>query len=376
MAIEDIYASLGLSPQATSSNDISNFNNTVLASDSWNIAAKALGGTNFDMRTWSPTTQGVVSFGKNFLAGILGQSARNNAADQLASVASIFPQLQNDPANTIAPEGVDPNAFETLRLSQSEKKQSADSSIRQALANAGIAFDPATQTVSKIQGKDGGADLQTLLADLAGAKAEEQSKNKIASAIGQKSTVAVAKDLSGTIAAIDALNRASDKVSKFPGGSGTVGGVLNYLDKFVPNSAPYQYNKDLPLLNDPLTVGLSGTSKQGTLNQMKAALTSDFGQSTDSQLATLNEAKVAMADKVTKYIETLKAAGWPETDAPAGYPSLSEIREKFEKVGRGEALTDNPFLQPPTAAKSYKASDLIAQGYTKGANGWIPPGGQ
>lgn len=110
-----IYASLGLSNPTATANDLSSFQNNVLASDPWNIAAKSLGSFQPNMSTWSPTAQIGTSFLKNFLAGAMGQYARNDATDQLNSVIQVMPQLQSDPLNVAVPEGVDESAFGTLR---------------------------------------------------------------------------------------------------------------------------------------------------------------------------------------------------------------------------------------------------------------------
>jgi len=141
--LAQIYASLGLGNPTATANDLSSFQNNVLASDPWNIAAKSLGSAQFDTRTWTPTEQVVAPFAKNFLAGILGQYARNDAADQLNKVVQVMPQLRSDPLNVALPEGVDESAFSTLRSNQVlknlETKAQQEASLQEALQKVGIA---------------------------------------------------------------------------------------------------------------------------------------------------------------------------------------------------------------------------------------------
>ena len=90
MSAEDLLGILG-------SNDLTGFNSSVLQSDPYGIASRSLGATQFDTSTWSPATTGIASFAKSFLAGLLGNYAQQNAADQLNSVIGVLPQLKSDP---------------------------------------------------------------------------------------------------------------------------------------------------------------------------------------------------------------------------------------------------------------------------------------
>jgi hypothetical protein len=141
--LSQIYASLGLASPTATANDLSAFQNNVLASNPWNIAAKSLGATQFDGRQWSPTTQVAASFGKNFLSGLLGQYARNDAADQLKTVSNLMPQLRTDPLAVQFPEGIDSSAAETLRanavIRNQEAKAVEDANLQSALQKVGLA---------------------------------------------------------------------------------------------------------------------------------------------------------------------------------------------------------------------------------------------
>ncbi len=120
---DPIYATL--SPQ-----DLMGFSNSVQASDPYGITGNALGQVQFDTRTWDPATQGIASFGKAFLSGLLQNQARSNAASQLNTVVQSLPQLGANPYGMSVPEGVDSQAFNTLRGSAILNKANAEAAGR------------------------------------------------------------------------------------------------------------------------------------------------------------------------------------------------------------------------------------------------------
>lgn len=143
--LASIYASLGLVNPTATANDLSSFQNNVLSTDPWNIAAKSLGSFQPNMSTWDSGTQIATSFGKNFLAGLMGQYARNDAADQLNKVVQVMPQLRSDPLNVAVPEGVDESAFSTLRsnsvlknLEAQAQAAQSENELRNAIKKAGL----------------------------------------------------------------------------------------------------------------------------------------------------------------------------------------------------------------------------------------------
>lgn len=246
----DIFSQLvarslgGGSSVSTGASDLNAFNQTIQASNPYGIAGKSLAAWNPNMSTWSGGTSGLVSFGKSFLAGLLGNVARNDAADQLSKVAAIFPQLQNDPAHTALPEGVDVGAGNTLKLSLMEKKQTNDDAIGRALATTlGVKYDPITGTVSPIQGAGVGKDLSTIISDVSQAK----------KAAGEKS-----------------LN--PQAVQKLAAGSSILGQLnkaKEYVDQFTKNPTTGLLGEmKIPVLGDYLSELVGGTERgfQGTRN--------------------------------------------------------------------------------------------------------------
>lgn len=95
--------------------DLLNFNNTVQATNPYGIAGQSLQSWQPNMQTWSPTEVGVTSFAKTFLSSLLGNYARQDAADQMAKVVQVLPQMAANPAAMAVPEGVDAAAFNTIK---------------------------------------------------------------------------------------------------------------------------------------------------------------------------------------------------------------------------------------------------------------------
>jgi hypothetical protein len=95
--------------------DLLNFNRQVQGNSLSGMASQAIGGWSPNMTTWSPTEQGLGSFGKTFLSALLGNYARQDASDQLSKVVSVLPQLGASPNSVAVPEGVDADAFNVLK---------------------------------------------------------------------------------------------------------------------------------------------------------------------------------------------------------------------------------------------------------------------
>lgn len=167
------------------SGDLIGFQNQVVQSDPYGLAGQSLGSWQPDMRTWDPATQGVTSFTKSFLAGLLGNYARENAASQLNSVIGVLPQLRNDPLTVTAPEGVDANAFASLKgtaiLKDYAKQQAEDEAKKPRMAQLlntilgeGVRSGDVTpeQAIAAMSSEDPAAALKTLQGDTAGVNGE------------------------------------------------------------------------------------------------------------------------------------------------------------------------------------------------------------
>ena len=125
------------------SNDLVGFANTVGQSNPFGIAGRSLGQAQFDMSTWSPATQGISSFGKAFLSGLMQNYAARDTASQLQSVVSALPALRSDPMNVAIPEGVDSGAFNVLKGTSILKNQALETqkanAITELMQKVGIA---------------------------------------------------------------------------------------------------------------------------------------------------------------------------------------------------------------------------------------------
>jgi hypothetical protein len=128
--------------------DLLNFNNSVLQRNPYGIASQSIGAWQPQMQTWSGAEQGVGSFAKSFLQGLLGNYAQQDAANQMASVVGTLPQLASNPMGAVAPEGVDQSAYNLLKGSAMLKKQMREENIKSAL---GVTDDPGIQElISKV----------------------------------------------------------------------------------------------------------------------------------------------------------------------------------------------------------------------------------
>lgn len=93
------------------------FQKTVAQNDYWRQAAAPVLSAQFDRSTWSPMQNIGVSAAQSFIGSLLNSLGANSEAKQLQSAAAILPQLYADPNSVAMPEGMDPEAFQGLRLS-------------------------------------------------------------------------------------------------------------------------------------------------------------------------------------------------------------------------------------------------------------------
>lgn len=93
------------------------FQKTVAQNDYWRQAAAPVLSAQFDRSTWTPMQNIGVSAAQSFIGSLLNSLGANSEAKQLQSAAAILPQLYQDPNSVAMPEGMDPEAFQGLRLS-------------------------------------------------------------------------------------------------------------------------------------------------------------------------------------------------------------------------------------------------------------------
>lgn len=120
MGDEALFAFLngtgGMGQTGASVDDINAFNSQIGQNDIFSQLAPAISGARFNTSTWSPGTQLGVSAGQAFLGAILQGIGQNQRANQLEKVAQVLPQLYADPNSVAVPEGVDGDAFGSLKL--------------------------------------------------------------------------------------------------------------------------------------------------------------------------------------------------------------------------------------------------------------------
>lgn len=347
----------------TPTNDITAFNQQVLAQDPFGIAGKSIDSFQPNMSSWSPVTSGITSFTKNFLSGLLGSKAQSDAADQTTQLNSVLSQLQGPNAENVQnPGGLDEGPFQTIKANEIAKRDATNADIRKAFASVGLTVNP-DGTASRMKMADG-SDVQDALTDFAAGKAKDVADAKGKTATGNRAMIGLAQDASKLIGGVAALNTAKDEVKNFYGArtfgsDSSLGAAIDWLGSLVPNTNAFQYNKDLPSLNDPVTQAIAGATKQGTLIQNKPMLTQSFGQTADSMAVTDQKTQSELASKLATYISTLEAAGWPQTDAPNGLPSLDDLRQKYDQVASGQGLT------PPTSTTSTQAQPAPTGQFTK-----------
>jgi hypothetical protein len=104
----------------------------------------AISGAKFNMGTWSPETRATTSFAQGFLGAILQGLGQNQVAEQTRQAAALLPLLYSNPDSVQMPEGMDADAFESLRgaaqltkLQQQAYRQQATQELYNDLFKAG-----------------------------------------------------------------------------------------------------------------------------------------------------------------------------------------------------------------------------------------------
>lgn len=138
--------------------DVLNFRQQVQENNILNDLAPAVLGAKFRTDTWSPTETLGVTAGQAFLGTLLSGLARRDAAEQFSDVASVLPQLYEDPLSVGVPEGVDPEAFGALKLATIARgaRQKADTKnniIKELLGLQLEGQKEKLRTMGKIEGE-------------------------------------------------------------------------------------------------------------------------------------------------------------------------------------------------------------------------------
>lgn len=357
--LNDILA-LSAAGGSTGTSDINAFNQSVIASDPFGIAGRSVDSWQPDMRTWSPSTQGITSFTKSFLGGLLGNVARSDAADQVTKLASVLPQL--DSANAVnvgVPEGVDPGAFNTFKINRMEKRQATSENIRQALADTlGLNYDTQTGKVSDIPRTEGG-DVSTAISDLAIAKKKQAGDKPLTPAALQK--------ISAGTSMLGQINKAKDYVNQMTdnpqlAGIASIPGIGPYLSELAGgtergfqetrNSTPEgQYGALMQLIQEGSGKFISNSARQAIINEnLKNASPSKTGtknglldilQNTQDVIAQdlLDQASGASEQHYNKIKDAVEKAQLYQSADPTSAPDTSTQAQpvptgQFTKSGK------------------------------------------
>lgn len=345
--------------------DLANFQRTIAANDPYMTAAAPVLNAKFNTSTWTPNQQIATTLGQAALGSILKVLGQRDEGDQLTKVANILPQLYKDPTSVTLPDGVDPGAFAALRIGALGRQSTTQDLIARAIGEK-----LGGEGVVKNVAPDGTVTYDTSgLSAINGAVAAAKGKT----ATGNRAQVGLAQDLGKQINAVAALNTAQSEVGNFYGAKtfgadSTIGGIIDSIGQHIPGTNAYQFQKDLPSINGPVTLGLEGTSKQGTLEQNRGMFTQDLGQTASSMITSEQSAQKVVADKIAASIAALAAAGWPETGNPVDangqpLPNLTDLRNKYAAVASGQGIS----LAPPADQSSQPSqADLIAEAQRRG----------
>lgn len=162
------------------------------------------------------------------------------------------------------------------------------------------------------------------------------------------------------------INAAKDAVDNMGGDNLATAIWRNVTEGYDPNSDLSSYRRTLPALADQLAKGYAGTGRQYTIQQMQKSLDAVPGETSDKVKEALDTHSVNLISDAMGQVKKLQAAGYDTTDL-----------EKYLMGVQSGSIKDNSFMQAlpsaPGASSAYKASDLIAQGYVKTAQGWVKP---
>jgi hypothetical protein len=116
--------------------DLGIFQKDIAANDIYGQLGNAVIGNKFDTGTWTPQQTGLTTALQMFAGTLLKDLGERNQVKQLNMMANILPSLQDNPLETVAPEGVDPLAFGKLRLNAITRKKQQDAVNQQLQGKA------------------------------------------------------------------------------------------------------------------------------------------------------------------------------------------------------------------------------------------------
>lgn len=130
---DELFAELFGGGSGSDVSDIGNFQKAVAANNIFSQLAPQVASAPFNTSNWSLGQTVGITAGKAFLSSLLNAIGQRQQSDQLNSLASVLPQLYEDPLAVSAPEGVDPQAFAGLKLSTLARADRSKSDALQSL---------------------------------------------------------------------------------------------------------------------------------------------------------------------------------------------------------------------------------------------------
>lgn len=320
------------------------FSRTIGQNDYWKQAAAPIGAAKFNTSTWSPLTTGLVSGAQGFLSALLSGYGSNQEASQLDAVRQVLPQIRAG-EDVPLPDGVNPEAYQGLKLSAAQdlfsSKQKIKDAVTQSLAEKGVAINA-----------DGTLDTSGLSAIK---NAEDQAK---VDAAGNKpltrAQLGAAQDLAKTIGGIATLNSLDQKISGLEGDNSYLGGVQRYGESLLfpnSNSARYQ-DKVLPAAGEQLSKAFTGTGAAENVKRLITQLGLGFGADKDTLYTGTAAARQDAINTAAGLLDGL-AAQVPD-DKPLkvlGGQTLADMRLKLDQA-KTKTLLDDSFITPTTSTSA------------------------
>lgn len=219
--LQSLFANNGVGSDPT----LNAFQKTVAQNDYWRQAAAPVLGAQFDRSTWTPTQNIGVSAAQSFIGSLLNSLGANSEAKQLQSAAAILPQLYADPNSVAMPEGMDPEAFQGLRLSAARenilrgiKKQEMEQSIIGDILSKRAGAQIALENAGPMKLAEKTAELQALDAssspDAPNRKNAQLNLENVESLRKEFNGLQDVKDFSSVLKAANAMSGALKDKSK------------------------------------------------------------------------------------------------------------------------------------------------------------------